>query len=69
MIVEDFRERPTRDAGRDGMTILLVGKPIGTLDFFFAGSDDRTRTNKEMRQEEKQWIYSKIFVEHELLID
>lgn len=43
MIAPDFRESPTRDDCEAGITILLVGKPKGTLDFFFAGSDVETK--------------------------
>jgi len=50
LIADDFRERPTRDVCREGITILLVGKPTGTLDFFFDGSDVGTEKMREMKE-------------------
>jgi hypothetical protein len=43
LIADDFRDKPTRDVCNDGMIILLVGKPIGALDFFLDDSDVGTK--------------------------
>jgi len=46
-MADDLRDKPTRDVCNDGIIILLVGKPTGTLDFFFAGSDVGTKIDEK----------------------
>jgi hypothetical protein len=41
-MADDFRDKPTRDVCNDEITILLVGKPSGILDFSFERSDVET---------------------------
>lgn len=50
LIADDLRDKPTRDVCNDGMIILLVGKPIGALDFFFGGSDVGTKMMREINK-------------------
>jgi len=38
-MADDFRDKPTRDVCNDEITILLVGKPMGILDFSFETAD------------------------------